>query len=60
MMNKGNVVQSISKLNLDELHILVKIQRDLHNYDTAEAKATIQQLITDKLELAGELYKLNK
>mgnify|MGYP003654726625 FL=1 len=59
-MNKGNVVQSISKLNLDELHILVKIQRDLHNYDTAEAKATIQQLITDKLELADELYKLNR
>ena len=59
-MNKKNVVQSFNKLNLDELHILVKIQRDLHNYDTAEAKATIQQLITDKLELAGELYKLNK
>tara|TARA_R110000796_G_scaffold10997_1_gene36758 strand:+ start:51 stop:230 length:180 start_codon:yes stop_codon:yes gene_type:complete len=59
-MDKKNVVQSISKLNLDELHILVKIQRDLHNYNTIEAKAAIQQLITDKLELADELYKLNR
>ena len=59
MMNKGNVVQSISQLNLDELHILVKIQRDLHNYDTAEAKASIQELITSKLELSSELYKIN-
>tara|TARA_R110001606_G_scaffold78255_3_gene181045 strand:+ start:2888 stop:3067 length:180 start_codon:yes stop_codon:yes gene_type:complete len=58
-MNKKNVVQSFSKLNLDELHILVKIQRDLHNYDTAEAKASIQELITSKLELSGELYKIN-
>tara|TARA_R110001632_G_scaffold16065_1_gene52411 strand:- start:2211 stop:2390 length:180 start_codon:yes stop_codon:yes gene_type:complete len=59
-MDKKNVVQSISKLNLDELHILVKIQRDLHNYNTLEAKDAIQQLITDKLELADELYKLNR
>ena len=58
-MDKKNVVQSISQLNLDELHILVKIQRDLHNYDTAEAKASIQELITSKLELSGELYKIN-
>lgn len=58
-MNKKNVVQSFSKLNLDELHILVKIQRDLHNYDTTEAKASIQELITSKLELSGELYKIN-
>lgn len=55
-MNKKKVVQEFSSLNLSELKILVKIQNDLNNYGTIEAKAALQQLITDKLELADELY----
>lgn len=55
-MNKKKVVQEFSSLNLSELKILVKIQNDLNNYGTIDAKAALQQLIADKLELADELY----
>ena len=59
-MNKKNLVQSFSKLNLDELTILVKIQNDLNTYSTIEAKEALQKLISEKLELANELYKINR
>jgi hypothetical protein len=55
-MDKKKVVQEFSSLNLSELKILVKIQNDLNNYGTIEAKAALQQLITDKLEMADEFY----
>ena len=55
-MDKKKVVQEFSSLNLAELKILVKIQNDLNNYGTIDAKDALQQLITDKLELADELY----
>ena len=57
-MNKENVVQNFSSLNLTELQILVKIQNDLNTCNTIEAKAALQKLITEKLDLADELYTI--
>lgn len=57
-MNKENVVQNFSSLNLTELQILVKIQNDLNTFRSDEAKENLQRLITEKLELADQLYSI--